>query len=55
MLPAGEVTESAVRSCAGLLGESDIIIDGGNTFFKDDIRRAQALREQGHPLRRRRH
>ena len=47
MLPAGQVTESAVEECAGLLGESDILIDGGNTFFKDDIRRAQALRERG--------
>jgi 6-phosphogluconate dehydrogenase len=47
MLPAGGVTEQAVEECAGLLGEGDILIDGGNTFFKDDVRRAKALRERG--------
>src|SRR3954470_8289224 len=47
MLPAGQVTERAVEECAGLLGQGDILIDGGNTFFKDDIRRAKALAERG--------
>ena len=42
-------------SWASLLEPGDIIIDGGNTFYKDDIRRAKALAEQGHPLCRRRH
>ena len=45
MLPAGRVTEDAVRRLGGLLGRGDIIIDGGNSFYKDDIRRAKTLAE----------
>jgi 6-phosphogluconate dehydrogenase len=47
MLPAGEITEDAIRKLANLLESGDVIIDGGNTFWKDDIRRAQALRQRG--------
>ncbi len=47
MLPAGSITEQAVQQLAGLLDEGDTIIDGGNTFYKDDIRRAKALRDKG--------
>ncbi len=47
MLPAGEVTDTTVRQLGDLMERGDIIIDGGNTFFKDDIRRAQALRPRG--------
>jgi len=47
MLPAGAVTEAAVGELAGVLEAGDIIIDGGNTYFKDDIRRAAALRPNG--------
>jgi 6-phosphogluconate dehydrogenase len=47
MLPAGEATEAAVTELAGLLDSGDAIIDGGNTFWKDDIRRARELRAQG--------
>ncbi|MCC7346511.1 MAG: decarboxylating 6-phosphogluconate dehydrogenase [Variibacter sp.] len=47
MLPAGEVTEAAVTALQGLLEPGDTIIDGGNTFWKDDIRRAAALRAAG--------
>ena len=43
MLPAGEVTESTVEALSGLLEAGDVIIDGGNTFYKDDIRRAKSL------------
>jgi len=43
MLPAGEVTETAIADAATLLGAGDTIIDGGNTFWKDDVRRARAL------------
>ena len=46
MLPAGEVTEETVKELGELLEADDIIIDGGNTFYKDDIRRAKALREK---------
>jgi 6-phosphogluconate dehydrogenase len=46
MLPAGRVTEEAVESLGGLLEPGDIIIDGGNSFYKDDIRRAKSLAER---------
>jgi 6-phosphogluconate dehydrogenase len=44
MLPAGEVTETAIGQLAALLAPGDAIIDGGNTFYKDDIRRARTLK-----------
>jgi 6-phosphogluconate dehydrogenase len=47
MLPAGEPTEQTVTILGRLFEEGDIIIDGGNSFYKDDIRRAKALREKG--------
>jgi 6-phosphogluconate dehydrogenase len=43
MVPAGEATESTVRALAALLEPGDTIIDGGNSFWKDDIRRAREL------------
>jgi 6-phosphogluconate dehydrogenase len=43
MLPAGSVTEHMIDTLAGLLDPGDIIIDGGNTMYKDDMRRAKAL------------
>jgi 6-phosphogluconate dehydrogenase len=46
MLPAGDITEQTITELAGLLEAGDTIIDGGNTFYKDDIRRAKALREK---------
>jgi len=47
MLPAGEITEEAIRELSPLLQPDDVVVDGGNTFWKDDIRRAAALRQQG--------
>jgi 6-phosphogluconate dehydrogenase len=47
MLPAGEVTEATIRELASLLQQGDVVIDGGNTFWKDDIRRARMLKERG--------
>jgi 6-phosphogluconate dehydrogenase len=47
MLPAGGPTESTIETLTGLCSPGDIIIDGGNTFYKDDIRRAKALAEKG--------
>src|ERR1700724_3534951 len=47
MLPAGKVTEEMVEQLGGLLDRGDIIIDGGNSFYKDDIRRAQSLKTKG--------
>src|SRR6185437_6319969 len=40
MLPAGKITEETVARLGELLAADDIIIDGGNSFYKDDIRRA---------------
>lgn len=47
MLPAGEPTEQTINALGKLLTAGDIIIDGGNTFFKDDVRRAAALKPKG--------
>jgi 6-phosphogluconate dehydrogenase len=46
MLPAGKITEDTIVQLARLLAPDDIIIDGGNTFWKDDIRRAKMLKER---------
>jgi 6-phosphogluconate dehydrogenase len=43
MLPAGAVTEGMIDGMSGLLSAGDILIDGGNTFYRDDIRRAKTL------------
>ncbi|WP_425228329.1 phosphogluconate dehydrogenase (NAD(+)-dependent, decarboxylating) [Sphingomonas sp.] len=47
MLPAGDPTEQTIQQIADHAQAGDVIIDGGNTFYKDDIRRAKALREHG--------
>jgi 6-phosphogluconate dehydrogenase len=47
MLPAGQVTEETVERLGQLLDAGDIVIDGGNSFYKDDIRRAKSLKEKG--------
>jgi 6-phosphogluconate dehydrogenase len=47
MVPAGSPTEETVRALAELLEPGDVAIDGGNSYFKDDVRRAQMLRAKG--------
>jgi 6-phosphogluconate dehydrogenase len=47
MLPAGQVTDDTVTTLCGLLAEGDIVVDGGNSFYKDDIRRAKLLAAKG--------
>ena len=47
MLPAGAPTEQTIAELADRLAPGDVIIDGGNTYYKDDIRRAKALAEKG--------
>ena len=47
MVPAGEPTEAVISELAQLLAPGDMIIDGGNTFYKDDIRRAAELQPTG--------
>ncbi|MAC59261.1 MAG: 6-phosphogluconate dehydrogenase (decarboxylating) [Novosphingobium sp.] len=46
MLPAGSPTEETIEALSGMLSAGDTIIDGGNSFYKDDIRRAKALAEK---------
>jgi 6-phosphogluconate dehydrogenase len=47
MVPAGAPTEETIAQLGALLEAGDIIIDGGNSFYKDDIRRAKELGERG--------
>jgi 6-phosphogluconate dehydrogenase len=47
MLPSGKITEQTIEHLGTLLGSGDIIIDGGNTFWKDDVRRGKALSAKG--------
>jgi 6-phosphogluconate dehydrogenase len=47
MLPAGPVTEEVVHQLQKLLKHGDILIDGGNSYFKDDVRRAEQLKPTG--------
>jgi 6-phosphogluconate dehydrogenase len=47
MLPAGKITEDTLNDLRNILSADDVVIDGGNSFYKDDIRRAAQCREQG--------
>ncbi|ARV57308.1 6-phosphogluconate dehydrogenase (decarboxylating) [Nostocales cyanobacterium HT-58-2] len=47
MVPAGEATEQIVTELAQKMEPGDIIIDGGNSYYKDDVRRAKILQEKG--------
>ena len=47
MLPAGRITDDAVNELGGVLASGDVVIDGGNSFYKDDVRRARALKPKG--------
>ncbi len=47
MVPSGEITEKTIADVAAVLEPGDAIIDGGNSYYRDDIRRAEALREKG--------
>src|SRR3546814_19227019 len=47
MLPAGRPTEDTIAALGDIASEGDIIVDGGNSFYKDDIHRAKALAGQG--------
>jgi 6-phosphogluconate dehydrogenase len=47
MVPAGEITDKTIASLADVLEPGDTIIDGGNTYYHDDLRHAAALREKG--------
>ncbi|HEY3771212.1 MAG TPA: NADP-dependent phosphogluconate dehydrogenase, partial [Candidatus Angelobacter sp.] len=47
MVPAGDPTEQTVNALAQKFEKGDTIIDGGNSYFKDDIRRSQQLKDKG--------
>ena len=47
MLPAGRVTEAAIDTLASLMQADDVVIDGGNAFWQDDVRRGKALKDRG--------
>ena len=46
MVPAGEITEKTIADVAAVLEPGDAIVDGGNSYYRDDIRRAAKLRDQ---------
>src|SRR5437868_5756684 len=46
MVPAGAATESTIEKLSGYLAAGDVVIDGGNTHFQDDVRRGKALAEK---------
>jgi 6-phosphogluconate dehydrogenase len=47
MVPAGAPTEQTVQALAQRMQPGDILIDGGNSYFKDDVRRSTQLKEKG--------
>jgi len=47
MVPAGEPTEETIYDLQALLDDGDVIIDGGNSYYKDDVRRARMLKKKG--------
>jgi 6-phosphogluconate dehydrogenase len=47
MVPAGDATERMVMEVARYTATGDVVVDGGNSYFKDDVRRAALLRERG--------
>ncbi len=47
MIPAGDPTEQTIQELTGLLQKGDLIIDGGNSNFRDSIRRAGEVEKKG--------
>jgi 6-phosphogluconate dehydrogenase len=47
MVPAGDSTEQTIRELAGLLGKGDLVVDGGNSNFRDSVRHGAELAERG--------
>jgi 6-phosphogluconate dehydrogenase len=47
MVPSGNATEDTIHKLSALLEKDDILIDGGNSYYKDSIRRAEELKEKG--------
>jgi 6-phosphogluconate dehydrogenase len=47
MVPAGEITDGTVKRLGGLLSKGDVIVDGGNSYYKDSMQRATSLAGRG--------
>ena len=47
MVPSGNATESVIQALGGILSAGDLVIDGGNSNYKDSMRRGTALKEKG--------
>ena len=47
MLPAGKITEDTIHALSSILEKGDTVIDGGNTFWQDDVRRGKKLKQSG--------
>lgn len=47
MVPAGKPTDEIIQSLASLLGKGDVIIDGGNSYYLDSVRRSKELKDKG--------
>lgn len=47
MIPSGKPTEETITTLSSIMGEDDILIDGGNSLYKDSMRRARALQAKG--------
>jgi len=50
MVPSGKPTEETIDAVSLFLEKGDLIVDGGNSFYKDSIRRAEVLKEKGMAL-----
>jgi 6-phosphogluconate dehydrogenase len=47
MVPAGDITDATIHAVADVLEPGDVVIDGGNTYYRDDMRHADQLRAKG--------
>ena len=47
MVPAGQITDDTIAAVGAVFAAGDVIIDGGNTYYRDDLRHAAALKQQG--------
>jgi 6-phosphogluconate dehydrogenase len=47
MVPSGDATEETIRALAELLDEDDLLVDGGNSYFRDSLRHAEELHRRG--------
>jgi len=46
MVPAGDPTQASIDELQGLLAKGDVLIDGGNSYYKDSVRRAKQVADR---------